>query len=106
MMEIRKYSYEANPEIPDRANQEIHDYRTHYGDSPKSLLVGYGTYLCLCFVATSRQLPRCQYAIKITDWQGIPLVIDPGYEFRVTAIGNGDLFDQACRYFEQNQRSK
>lgn len=100
---IEQYSYGYNPEIPDRVWQEIRSFVYRFGREPKALIVGYGTYIALCWVVTNRQRLLNQAhtpvnlgsIIKINNWEGFPLIVDPGYEYRVVALHNESLFDQA-----------
>ena len=100
-----KGSYTANREICDRVVKEMHDYCDRYGKRPETLILGWGTYLTLCItVSEFRGHTKVGQVIKLTEFEGCKIVIDPSYEFLVASIGGDDTWETAIHAFFESKK--
>lgn len=97
--------YSPNTEIFDRIMKVVADHVEKTGQDPEFLLMGFGTYATLAATITDRHTGGFAYGMLYPkEFEGIPIVIDPGYEFRIVAQIRGDVTEQVA-WAARNQRS-
>lgn len=109
--EIHKGKYTANPEIADRILEELANYIHQRHRNPAYLLLGFGTYFSLCITVSKQRHQYNNYCTsgmveELTHFQGIPILIDSGYEFRVSCIGEVNPFQDAVNTYFENRNTK
>lgn len=108
---IQRGEYTANPEVVDRVRQEVDAFVNRTGTTPAYLLLGYGTYFSLCITMTeyihAYNSQRAPYMVeKLNYFDAIPILIDSGYEFRVSCIGRKNPFEDAVDIYFESKKLK
>ncbi|MGL5923730.1 hypothetical protein [Chroococcidiopsis sp.] len=102
---MHQLKYPIDPDIPDKVWSVVTDFLRIHGNYPGSILLGYGTYLCLTYVVEKQRMSHT--ILGITEFQGIPIIVDPGYEYRIIAIDTiSSCLDQAINALHKNQNDE
>lgn len=83
---VETFEYKPDLEIPNRVLQELNDFTRQYGKRPEFLILGYGTYIGLCL--TISDFNHHPNIVWQDNFRGVPIVVDPGYEYRVATTWN------------------
>lgn len=98
---LEKYSFSGlKNEVVQKVYDSIDQFYNLYGNRPKKILLGYGTYLVL--IEHLSKGVTAPSTIKSSEFMGCKIIIDPGYEFRVTPLYLGNDYDQAIQSVTKN----
>lgn len=101
---VQYLEYSINPEIYQQIVKAVDESMCLTGIKPYGLLLGYGTYFSLCL--TLSQKWGATELLKPVEFQGMRIIIDPGYEHRIRIVVFENAWEEAFEAFSANVKER
>jgi hypothetical protein len=104
---MQYFDYKTDAASVEKTYKAIADHVERFGRNPGSLILGFGSYMSLCLTLTERWygVSAGSSVVFLMEFEGIPITIDPGYEYRITPTRAGSVEEQAVWSILQHKKA-